>query len=153
VLNLAEWSAVLHLSTMWAFDKVRDLAIDQIDGLTQPAMDRLDLAMKCQVSKWLEPAYVELCTREELLTLEDAERLGIRRFCALSQIREKRGRAIKSGSYCGRCGGSNIYCYSGCGEVNDTIPSSMESNQFRPSTNFNVTDAIRGYPELDVIYS
>ena len=135
---------------MWAFDKVRDLAIDQIDGLTQPAMDRLDLAMKCQVSKWLEPAYVELCTREELLTLEDAERLGIRRFCALSQIREKRGRAIKSGSYCGRCGGSNIYCYSGCGGVNIC---SKDSNQPQPSTEFEVTDAIRGYPELDVISS
>jgi len=58
----------LHPLTMWAFNKVQDLAIKQIDKIARPSLDHIDLAVKCQVKNRLEPAYLELCGRDPLLT-------------------------------------------------------------------------------------
>ncbi|KAG8895974.1 hypothetical protein FRB99_000235 [Tulasnella sp. 403] len=60
-----------------------DRQIDNID-----ALDRIDLAIKCSVEKWLVPAYAALCTQEALLSDSVGRRLGLPRFAALSRIRE-----------------------------------------------------------------
>jgi len=88
-LALEQLEAALHLSTMWAFGKVRDWTIKEIEKLNQSPIDRLELAQKCAVQQWLLPAYIQLCTRPERLTIREAERLGLHRYHILAQIREQ----------------------------------------------------------------
>ncbi|KAG8895973.1 hypothetical protein FRB99_000234, partial [Tulasnella sp. 403] len=89
-LSLSGWSAALHLATMWDFERIRAYAISQIDDNYdhQDPLDRIDLAEKCRVAKWLHPAYVKLCERAEPMTGVDGRRLGYDRFAAICKIRE-----------------------------------------------------------------
>lgn len=99
-LDLAGWIAVLDLSTKWVFDEIRKFAIEQIDTFTQPPMDRIELAFKCQVGKWLTPAYIQLCTRVASISRDEAERLGFAKYYVLSQVREEnRVRTASSFAY------------------------------------------------------
>ncbi|KAG8942288.1 hypothetical protein FRC03_003374 [Tulasnella sp. 419] len=87
-IDIEQWKAILHLSTMWEFGTLRDFAIGKIQDLKIPAMDSLLLATKCRVQQWLKPAYVELCRRSALLSDQEAELLGLPIFAALSRLRE-----------------------------------------------------------------
>jgi len=110
-LSIEQWSAALHLATMWHFDAARKYAIDQISSeyTDQNHFDRVDLAMKCQVGQWLHPAYQALCERTESLSAEEGERLGYRRLTAICRIRESQARTPARQVKCGSCG----YCQSG----------------------------------------
>ncbi|KAG8869477.1 hypothetical protein FRB97_001121, partial [Tulasnella sp. 331] len=102
--NLAyvHWAAILKLSTLWGFSVVRTLAIDKIS--TQYAdrdpLERLELAMSCRVKKWIHPTFIQLCERTDCLSSEEAERLGVLRFAAITRIREMvlRSRIVNSAS-------------------------------------------------------
>ncbi|KAG8892794.1 hypothetical protein FRB99_002435, partial [Tulasnella sp. 403] len=100
-LTFQQWSSSLHLATMWHFDQVRKFIIqnidDQIDGINP--LDRIDLAIKCSVEKWLVPAYVALCTQEEPLGDPVGHRLGLVRFAALCRIRERNLKAGRDAYY------------------------------------------------------
>ncbi|KAG8857251.1 hypothetical protein FRB96_005926 [Tulasnella sp. 330] len=89
-LSIDQWSAALHLSTMWAFDVLRTYAIAEISSYhpNQCPFDRIDLAMRCQVAQWLFPSYESICTRWEPLTTEEMMRLGFMKLTAISRIRE-----------------------------------------------------------------
>jgi len=52
-LTLEQWSAALHLATMWHFDSARKFVIDKIDAehAYQDPLERLDLAFRCQVAQ------------------------------------------------------------------------------------------------------
>ncbi|KAG9002101.1 hypothetical protein FRB93_011874 [Tulasnella sp. JGI-2019a] len=88
--TIAQWSAALHLSTMWVFDSLRTYAIAEISSYhpNQCPFDRIDLAMRCQVAQWLFPSYESICTRWEPLTTEEMMRLGFERLTAIARIRE-----------------------------------------------------------------
>jgi len=88
---------------MWAFRKVRDYTIREIDKLTQPPIERIELAIKCSVEKWLLPAYEQLCNRADRLTLQEAERLGMIRYHIISQIREQKN-VVPTNTSCNNCG-------------------------------------------------
>jgi len=90
-LDMNQWEAVLALATKWDIAAVRDHAITVFDKRfqDQDPLLRLDLALKCKVPKWFQPAYRQLCERTTSLTVEEAERLGIRRYAAIIRIREE----------------------------------------------------------------
>ncbi|KAG8895975.1 hypothetical protein FRB99_000236 [Tulasnella sp. 403] len=91
-LTFQQWSSSLHLATMWHFDQVREFIIESLDNQIRSIdpLDRIDVAIKCSVEKWLVPAYVALCTQEQPLSDSVGHRLGIVRFAALCRIRERR---------------------------------------------------------------
>ncbi|KAG9037989.1 hypothetical protein FRB95_003382 [Tulasnella sp. JGI-2019a] len=89
-LKIDEWSAVLRLASKWGFTAVRQHAINIFDTrfYDQDPFSRLDLARKCQVSKWFPPAYRQLCERPDSLTLAEAQQLGLPQFVAICRIRD-----------------------------------------------------------------
>jgi len=90
---------------MWAFDKVREWIIQELDKRSLPPVDRIDLAMKCSVQRWLLPAYLELCTREGHLTLQEAVKLGIVNYHTVSRIREQYH--VRLAARCNLCNNQN----------------------------------------------
>ncbi|KAF9820055.1 hypothetical protein IEO21_01717 [Rhodonia placenta] len=64
-----------------------ELAITRLLQLASP-IDRVLLARQFDVSPWLRPAYLELCKRDEALTLDEGMRLGMRYVIMLSEIRQ-----------------------------------------------------------------
>ncbi|KAG9006319.1 hypothetical protein FRB93_008808 [Tulasnella sp. JGI-2019a] len=89
-LKIDEWAAVLRLASKWGFTAVRQHAINIFDTrfYDQDPFSRLDLARKCQVSKWFPPAYRQLCERPDSLTLAEAQQLGLTQFVAICRIRD-----------------------------------------------------------------
>ncbi|KAG8895011.1 hypothetical protein FRC00_008148, partial [Tulasnella sp. 408] len=90
-LVFREWGAALHLATMWNFEEIRKGIITTVDKTISSAnpFERIEVSIKCQVEKWLHPAYEALCTRAETLSDPQAEWLGIRRSAAIWRIRER----------------------------------------------------------------
>lgn len=82
-----EWTSVLALATKFQFLEYRELAITRLLQLASP-IDRVLLARQFDVSPWLRPAYLELCKRDEALTLDEGMRLGMRYVIMLSEIRQ-----------------------------------------------------------------
>ncbi|KAF7309862.1 hypothetical protein MIND_00358300 [Mycena indigotica] len=92
-----DWISVLKLSTMWFFIAARDLAITRLDTHNLSPVERIVLARQYDVSKWLRSAYTELCTREEGITLADAETIGYRTTVQMYQVREAAIKRHESG--------------------------------------------------------
>ncbi|KAG8870315.1 hypothetical protein FRB97_009870, partial [Tulasnella sp. 331] len=99
-LDIKQWSAVLHLATMWGFAHVRDYAINMFDTRfkDQDVFDRIDLARKCSVAKWLQPAYCRLCERPDSLSLVEAGRVGIPEFVVICRIRDEMNKSRNDAS-------------------------------------------------------
>lgn len=98
--------------TMWHFDSPRNFIIEQIEAKfsQQDPVERIQLAEKCQVGRWIHPAYKILCERVESLSADEAGKLGIQRMVAICRIREGRiGGTIpmtghsKACGHCKRC--------------------------------------------------
>ncbi|KAG8917517.1 hypothetical protein FRC02_003067 [Tulasnella sp. 418] len=128
-VEIENWKAILHLSTMWEFGSLRDLAIRKIEHLKVPALDSLLLATKCRVTQWLKPAYVELCSRSAPISDQEAELLGLPVLAALCRIREARKIVpevtVTSCSHTQRCRSCRSCRVSGCAgvEFNQTFSS------------------------------
>ncbi|KAG8905654.1 hypothetical protein FRB99_008495 [Tulasnella sp. 403] len=90
LFNYAEWRAALYPATVYEFNRVRDYIISLID-LEQDVdpVERIELANKCRVWKWLHPAYITLCTRIEPISIEEGARLGLSVSVALCHVREQ----------------------------------------------------------------
>lgn len=99
-MSFDQLAAALHLATMWTFDSARVFILRHIEKhfATQDPLDYIDVAMKCRVGNWLQPAFQRLCERQGSLTAEEGARLGFTRFAAICRIREGKGKGN-----CGRC--------------------------------------------------
>ena len=82
-----EWTSVLALATQWEFADYRRLAIARLSQLASP-VDRILLGRCYDIPEWLSTAYLELCTRDDPLSYEEGERLGMRDVILLSDIRQ-----------------------------------------------------------------
>ena len=100
-LSLDEWTHVLRLSTMWGFDELRGVAIDNLRPLleNEDPVRWIVLARKYNVHDWLLPAFHALARRPEALQLEKVEPLGIVTIVKMGQIRESFPFNGPSGSY------------------------------------------------------
>jgi hypothetical protein len=84
--SVFEWTAVLNLASRWNFACYRELAIQQLDSITS-AVDKIILGRKHNVPSWLHAAYLEVCVREEWLSTEEGERLGLHDVLAIGKTR------------------------------------------------------------------
>ncbi|KZV76478.1 hypothetical protein PENSPDRAFT_646242 [Peniophora sp. CONT] len=86
VTTVKGWTAVLRLSTLWAFSGIRALAIEHLSILAQP-LEKLIISQAHNVPAWRLPAYVALCLRSEDLSLAEAETLVMRDVVAIFSAR------------------------------------------------------------------
>ena len=77
--SIEKWSSVLKLANMWDFPRIRQMAIEQIGVRTEDPIERIILAERYEIPGWEISGMNELCRREQALTLEEGERLGLRR--------------------------------------------------------------------------
>ncbi|KAF8599381.1 hypothetical protein BDV93DRAFT_609337 [Ceratobasidium sp. AG-I] len=91
-------TSALRLATSYEYPALRTFAINRLQDASLSAIDRIRLAREFGLSAWEEPAYVELCERDEAITTSEAGVLGLNTFVELAKIREKeqrrRGRDI-----------------------------------------------------------
>ncbi|KAG8899677.1 hypothetical protein FRB99_006508, partial [Tulasnella sp. 403] len=80
----------LRLAALWDFQKCRafiqslEAQLDEVDPVTI-----LELAKEAGVPHWTHPAFRRLCERAELLTTQEATRLGLELAMAVCRIREQ----------------------------------------------------------------
>ncbi|KAF8594460.1 hypothetical protein BDV93DRAFT_611864 [Ceratobasidium sp. AG-I] len=91
-------TSALRLATTYEYPALRSFAIKGLQDASLGAIDRIQLAREFGLSSWKEPAYIELCERDEPITTLEASVLGLNVFVQLARIREKeqrrRGRDI-----------------------------------------------------------
>ncbi|KAF7356246.1 hypothetical protein MVEN_00956100 [Mycena venus] len=95
-MSKEEWISVLKLSTLWYFLDARELAIRQLDWIGLESVERILLARQYDVPGWLREGYEDLATRDEGISLEDAQKIGWETALRLYQTREM---AQKNNSY------------------------------------------------------
>ena len=73
---------------MWAFDKIRAIAIQKIATSRMDPIDKYVLAKKYAVTEWLVPTLNELARREQPIGKEDVEKLGLDCALKVAEVRE-----------------------------------------------------------------
>ncbi|KAF9487516.1 hypothetical protein BDN71DRAFT_627856 [Pleurotus eryngii] len=85
-----EWSVILRLADLWGFFEVKALCVRQLESIDIDIVDRLVLYQKYKIDeKTLIPRYVELCARDELLTQDEGNRLGLATTLMICNLRER----------------------------------------------------------------
>ncbi|KDQ59103.1 hypothetical protein JAAARDRAFT_175825 [Jaapia argillacea MUCL 33604] len=89
--TVEEWTSILHLSTQFSFASIRRLAIRSIFPIASP-IDKIVLANKYEIEgpEWKRDAYVDVCQRQEALTLEEGERLGMAEVVKIVRVRQEK---------------------------------------------------------------
>lgn len=93
VILLEECIDLLSISTRFDFEAIRQRAIHDIDyphPFRRPLdpINKIVLAEKHDIPKWLAPAYAALCQRANPLELWEAQKLGMEKTVLLHRARE-----------------------------------------------------------------
>ncbi|TFK74669.1 hypothetical protein BDN72DRAFT_759432 [Pluteus cervinus] len=85
-----QWISILELSTMWAFDKIRKLSIENLEPKVLDPIQQLTLAQEHAIKSWTLPAVMKLVKRDEAIRLEEGMKIGIETTLKIASIRECR---------------------------------------------------------------
>ncbi|KAG6901623.1 hypothetical protein C0995_009896 [Termitomyces sp. Mi166 len=100
VLSKEAWIAVLGLADMWEMHKIRLHCIDKLTNMSMTSVERVILAKKFHVPRWLRTGYKELVTSEnQTLSMSASERIGYRSAIGVFQLRERFKREASSYRY------------------------------------------------------
>ncbi|THG96513.1 hypothetical protein EW026_g5332 [Hermanssonia centrifuga] len=61
IVILDDWIALLSISTRYVFDRIREIAIEEISRQVLDPVKKITLANKYNIPQWLHPAYADLC--------------------------------------------------------------------------------------------
>ncbi|CAE6469556.1 unnamed protein product [Rhizoctonia solani] len=78
----------LRIATAYEFPELRKFSIDRLESASLCALQRIQLAREFDLTAWDESAFLELATREEPITKEEARELGFEKFEELAKARE-----------------------------------------------------------------
>ena len=84
--------SALRVASVYDYPALRVFAIRHLEKISLSAVERIRLAREFGLPSWEEPAYVELCNREEAITKQEAGVLGLDAFVHVASIREKEQR-------------------------------------------------------------
>jgi hypothetical protein len=89
--SLADWMAILSVSTRWTFQKVRERAIKEITARLDRVdpFEVIDLADKYNVEQWFKPAYRRIVTRDKLISHQEALKIPFHMVIMLMRSREQ----------------------------------------------------------------
>ncbi|KAJ2918302.1 hypothetical protein MD484_g2113, partial [Candolleomyces efflorescens] len=93
-LSKEEWLSVLRLSTKWYFNDFRKRAIDNLTALNLDPVEKVDLGTQFNVSSWLKSGFCELVKRTDIITVEDARRIGLETAIKVYGIRDEWNKLI-----------------------------------------------------------
>jgi hypothetical protein len=84
-----DWAAILGLAHHWKFSEVKALAIREMEKQTIPALTKITIYHRYEVNRdLLFQSYMDLCLREEPLTIAEAQDLGLETWLTISTARE-----------------------------------------------------------------
>ena len=88
--SLESWVSLLSFSTRFICDKIRARSIRELEAIQSRMnpIDRIVLAVRHNVPQWLSGAYRELCQRQDSLSEEEGDRLGLSTVIKLMRARE-----------------------------------------------------------------
>ncbi|KAF8596259.1 hypothetical protein BDV93DRAFT_611010 [Ceratobasidium sp. AG-I] len=66
--------SALAVATRYDYPALRAFAMDKLEKTALSAVERIRLAREFHIPSWEEPAYLELCERDEAITISEAER-------------------------------------------------------------------------------
>ncbi|KAF8604181.1 hypothetical protein BDV93DRAFT_555817 [Ceratobasidium sp. AG-I] len=93
--------SALRIATAYDHPNLRSFAIKHLESVPLNAIERIRLSREFGLTSWAGPAYIELCERDEAITKEEANVLGIDVFVHVAKIREveqrRRGRVVDGG--------------------------------------------------------
>lgn len=72
--TVEEWTSVLNLAAKFQFKSIRNLAISHLSTIASP-IDKIVLGRKHTIVDWLSYGYRSTCERNEMLTMQEMERL------------------------------------------------------------------------------
>ncbi|KAG8759095.1 hypothetical protein FRC12_009856 [Ceratobasidium sp. 428] len=84
--------SALRLATAYDYPALRTFAINNLEKAQLSAIERIQIAREFVLTSWEEPAYVELCERDEPVTEQEANVLGMSAFVQIARTREKEQR-------------------------------------------------------------
>ena len=86
----AHWTSILDFAERWSFPKAKAAAIQALEGLTIPTIERVVLYQKYHVTEEdiIHPHYTSLCKRSQPLSLPETRSLGAETTHAIFSIRE-----------------------------------------------------------------
>ncbi|KAF8596251.1 hypothetical protein BDV93DRAFT_514308 [Ceratobasidium sp. AG-I] len=91
-------TSALCLATTYDYPALRVFSIKHLENASLSAVERIRLAREFDLPSWEEPAYVELCERDEAVTVSEAAVLGLDASVHVASIREReqrrRGREV-----------------------------------------------------------
>jgi len=108
VKTYTEWIAALELAMMWDFKEIRKTCIEALSELIKSitVIDKILLAKKYKVKKWLRDGYIQLLQSRELELGDDicTSEIDVITIGRLLYIRERRHCELKNDAlYCLRC--------------------------------------------------
>lgn len=101
ILTVADWIAMLSISTRLNFPRVRERAIKELTARLDEIdpFDLIGLAVKYDVQQWLMPAYRRIVTGGNLITHEEAEKIPFPMAVMLMRSREQHWKDHRSRHY------------------------------------------------------
>jgi hypothetical protein len=84
------WKIILNLAHNWLFPEVKTLAIQALENIQIPLVERIGLYQQHHIPEGvITPHYAALCARPQLLTLEETEILGMPTALMIFSVRER----------------------------------------------------------------
>jgi hypothetical protein len=84
--------SALRIATAYDYPALRTYAIEHLEKVELLAIERIKIAREFKLASWEEPAYLELCERDEAITMDEASVLGLEAFVHVAGIREREQR-------------------------------------------------------------
>ncbi|KIJ19314.1 hypothetical protein PAXINDRAFT_127452 [Paxillus involutus ATCC 200175] len=85
----AQWTSALKLATLWEFDDARKTAIEALEALPVPPVDKFAMAMQYDIKDWVPPALNAIAQRPEPIGVGDVDRLGLDVALKIASVREQ----------------------------------------------------------------
>ncbi|CAE6462925.1 unnamed protein product [Rhizoctonia solani] len=82
----------LQIATEYEYPALRNYAIKHLKRAELTAIKRIEIARKFDLPSWEKPAFMDLCNRDESITEEEANILGVAAFLRVTEIREREQR-------------------------------------------------------------
>jgi hypothetical protein len=84
--------SALRIATAYDYPTLRAYAIEHLEKAELSAIERIKIVREFKLASWEEPAYLELCERDEAITMDEASVLGLEAFVHVAGIREREQR-------------------------------------------------------------